>query len=92
MTDRLSIALTALQWIADHERDEDGLHQRFESCPNKAFHTGRPVPDARCSECGSRWWDVGGGDPHDEGSYTLGGVAARALADIAAFDDDEVSS
>jgi hypothetical protein len=77
----IAIATAALRWIAEHDTDEGALHELFEACGNE-FHGTRPPDDARCPNCFSRWWDISGEGPSDEGSYTLGGVAAKALAEI----------
>lgn len=43
-SDALRIAVQALRWIAEYEKNEDALLERFESCGNDEFHT-----DARFS-------------------------------------------
>lgn len=81
----VSVLLDALRWIADHETDEAAISEKGDRCLH-AFHlTRRAASDgARCPDCFSRWWATDGSGVPEEGSYTLGAVAAKALADYEA--------
>lgn len=79
MSGRLDTALQALRWIATHETDEEAIESRV-VCDD-AFHVTRQGGE-RCPVCFSRWWATDGSLPGEEGSYALGAVAARALAEM----------
>jgi predicted Zn-ribbon and HTH transcriptional regulator len=78
LLERVTQLERALEWIAEHETDEEAIDRRS-TCGHE-FHTAFvPDPDSRCPQCFSRWWATDGSLPSCEGSYALGAVAAKAL-------------
>jgi hypothetical protein len=82
--ERVAALLAALRWITDHETDEKAIGAHADACLNPFHFTHQTFDepdDLRCPECFSRWWATDGSLPSTGGSYVLGAVAAKALAE-----------